>query len=197
MVDISDPPRLTSTLDEALQRNGRLNHLIFFQRYRGSDDKWLGEMETSLTATKNVIEHVSDQFAESGDRCIVIVGSIAVDHIVSEQPVGYHVAKAGLRHLADYYAVTLGAKGIRVNCVSPCISVKEENREFYTQNEALVNLFKRTIPLGRMGTSEDAANVIMFLCSSKSAFVNGQHIVVDGGVSLLSQESLVRKISGI
>lgn len=195
--DIADGAKLPALLEGVISHGGPISYLVFFQRYRGDGDKWIGEIETSLTATKNIIEGLLPYFAQSADQAIVLVGSIAVDHIVSEQPVGYHVAKAGLRHMASYYAVTLGERGIRVNCVSPCVIVKDENRGFYASNQTIADVYKRIIPLGRMGTAQDSANVISFLCSPKAGFVTGQQIVVDGGVSLLSQESLSRKISGI
>jgi NAD(P)-dependent dehydrogenase (short-subunit alcohol dehydrogenase family) len=197
ITDLADAAALAAALEEIVQRHGRVNNVVFFQRYRGEGDKWAGEVATSLTATKNVIELLTDQFAETGVKSIVMVGSIASDHIAGEQPVGYHVAKAGLHQMACYYAVTLGPKGIRVNCVSPCTTVKDENKDFYAKADALVNVFKKTIPLGRMGTAVESANVIAFLCSPQASFVTGQQITVDGGVSLLSQESLARKIAGV
>jgi NAD(P)-dependent dehydrogenase (short-subunit alcohol dehydrogenase family) len=45
-----------------------------------------------------------------------------------------------------------------------------------------------------MGTAKESADVIAFLCSTKASFVTGQKIIVDGGVSLLSQESLARNL---
>jgi NAD(P)-dependent dehydrogenase (short-subunit alcohol dehydrogenase family) len=80
--------------------------------------------------------------------------------------------------------------------VSPCTFIKQENQEFYSTNEKLGNVFKQVIPLGRMGTAADSANAIAFLCSPQAAFITGQKITVDGGVSLLSQESLARRIAG-
>jgi NAD(P)-dependent dehydrogenase (short-subunit alcohol dehydrogenase family) len=58
-----------------------------------------------------------------------------------------------------------------------------------------MNLYKTIIPLARMGTSEEVANVIAFLCSHKASFVTGQNIVVDGGLSLIWQETLARRLS--
>lgn len=195
--DVSDAAQLSRMIGEIVERHGPLNNLVFLQRFKGDGDKWVGEMETSLTATKNAIEAASDKFSAPGEKSIVLVSSIADEHIAEGQPVGYHVAKAGLHQMACYYAVALGPRGIRVNCVSPCTFIKQENASFYAGSTALVDVFQRTIPLGRMGTAADSANVIAFLCSPQAAFVTGQRITVDGGVSLLSQEALARKIAGV
>jgi len=196
-LDVANAAALTSALNEIVAKNGRLNNLVFLQRFKGEGDKWAGEIEISLSVTKSVVESVADKFSDTGEKSIVVVSSIA-DQFVSEgQPVGYHVAKAGLFQLVCYYAVVLGPKGIRVNCVSPCTLVKDENRDFYSKNKPLLDLFQKTIPLGRMGTAVESANVIAFLCSPKASFVTGQRITVDGGVSLVSQEALARKLSGV
>lgn len=194
--DLLDRERFIQVLREVVDERGKLNNLICFQRFRGTGDSWAGNLETSLTATKNAIELSVDEFDDSSDASIVIVGSIAGHLIADEQPVGYHVAKAGLNQLVRFYAVTLGPKRIRVNCVSPAAVLKEESKEFYLQSKDLADLYTKIIPLGRIGTSEEIAHVIEFLCSPQASFITGQNIVVDGGLSLQSQESLGRKLTG-
>src|SRR6266567_6972612 len=95
-VDVSDATALAGILTEIVQRNGRLNNLVLLQRFKGEGDKWTGEIETSLSATKNIVEMLAEQFNNSGDNSIVVVSSIADQFISETQPVGYHVAKAGL-----------------------------------------------------------------------------------------------------
>lgn len=197
LVDLSDRERLSVVLAEIIRQNGKLSNLVFFQRYRGEGDDWIGEIQTSLTATKNIIERLVDEFDDTNENSIVIVSSIAGHFIAEEQPLSYHVAKAGLNQMVRYYAVALGPKGIRVNCVSPGTVLKDESRDFYLQNEQVYNLYRRIIPLGRMGTSEEIAHVIAFLCSPKASFMTGQNIVVDGGLSLQSHESLARKLTSL
>lgn len=195
-MDLVRERRIGEVLAEVIERNGRLHYLVFLQRFRGDGDAWVGEVETSLTVTKNVIESVADHFDESMDRAIVVVSSIADHYVIEGQPMGYHVVKAGLKQMVRYYAVKLGPRGIRVNSVSPGTVLKDENRDFYSANVELQDLFKKTIPLGRMGTARETANVIAFLCSPKASYVTGQNIVVDGGVSLRSQEALARSLMG-
>jgi len=194
-VDILQNEALKKTLGEIISARGNLNSLVFFQRFRGDSDSWEGEIETSLTATKNTIEFLADKF-RLGENCsIVAVGSIASDFIADEQPVSYHVGKSGLGQMVRYYAVALGSKGIRVNSVSPGTTVKEESADFYSQNQELRDLYESITPLRRMGTAADVANVAAFLCSPQASFVTGQNIVVDGGVSLQGQEALARKLT--
>lgn len=195
--NIADRQNLSKTIKEILRRNGKLSHLIFCQRFRDTKDDWQGELDTSLTATKNIIELVSDNFDNTPERSIVIISSIASYFIGLEQPASYHVAKAGLNQLVRYYAVLLGPKGIRINSISPSTVLKEESKEFYLKNLRLQDLYKKIIPLGRMGTSEDVAHVVAFLCSPKSSYITGQNIIVDGGLSLQGQESLARQLTSL
>lgn len=194
-VDLLNQEQLSQSLTEIISQNGKLTNLVFFQQYRGEGDEWEGEIETSLTATKNVIEALAGEFDDSIEKSIVIVSSVAGQYIAQEQPLSYHVAKAGINQMVRFYAVTLGSQGIRVNSVASGTMLKEESKHFYFQNEELHNLYKSIIPLGRMGTSEELANAIAFLCSPKSSFITGQTIVVDGGISLQWHESLARKLT--
>jgi NAD(P)-dependent dehydrogenase (short-subunit alcohol dehydrogenase family) len=195
-VDVTEEDARNSILSEIVSR-GRIKCLVLLQRLRANADRWADELNVSLGATMAIIEKLACHFDGSGCNSIVLVSSIVDRFVAASQCVGYHVAKAGLVNMARYYAVTLATKGIRVNSVSPCTVLKAENEEFYLKSPELHDLFCQTVPLGRMGTARDAANVIAFLCSDLASFVTGQNIVVDGGVSLLSQEGLARTLKGI
>ncbi|MFA6542821.1 MAG: SDR family oxidoreductase [Limisphaerales bacterium] len=197
-VNLADKSALLHALAGAVRQNGRLTNLIFLQRFRGEGDEWEGELNVSLTATKIAIERLCGEFVRAKRKApnsIVIVGSNASRLVAGEQPVGYHAAKAALRQMARYYACSLAPRGIRVNCVTPGIVLKDEAREFYRKNEALHALYRRVTPLGRMGAPRDIADAVGFLCSSGAAFITGQEIVVDGGLSLLWQGSLANKLT--
>ena len=195
LIDVADHQRLLPVLNATIAEGGKLRNLIFVQRYRGDADLWGGEIQVSLTATKQIIEWLTNHFVKAEGSAIVIISSVASQFIAGEQPVGFHVVKAALNQLVRYYAVALGPRGIRVNSVSPGTVLKEESKGFYRQHSQLVGLYRRITPLGRMGTAQDIANVVAFLCSPSASFITGQNILVDGGVSLQWHESLARRLS--
>lgn len=196
-LDVCNPEQLRAGLKDIRHENGRFTHLICFQRYRGNEDQWQGELETSLSATKRIVEFTSDNFDGARENSIVFVGSIASQFIAEEQPVGYHAAKTALIGMMRYYAVTLGPRGIRVNCVSPGTVLKDESKAFYLQNKELLRLYNELTPLHRMGSADEVASVIRFFCSPDASFVTGQNLVVDGGVSVQSHESIARRFRGM
>jgi hypothetical protein len=193
--DLSDSASLQGALDAIKRNRPPVNYLIFCQRWRGQGDYWQGELNTSLYATKLAIEALSDSFAAGSDTSIVIVSSVVSRFVAVDQPLSYNLAKAAMVQLAQYFAVTLGPRQIRVNVVSPGATVKPESEKFYAANTGLQALYETASPLGRLGTARDVANVIEFLCSPASSFVTGQNLFVDGGVSLQSHESLGRRIA--
>lgn len=197
IVDLSDTKRLKKSLKKIISKYGKLSSLIFFQRYRGQKDAWEGEIAVSLTATKEIIEFLSDEFSPDQERSVVIASSLASQYIAREQPVSYHVAKAGLNQLARYFAVNLAAKGVRVNCIIYGAVLKDRSKAFWLKQKKLYRLYKDIIPLGRMAVCADIVNAVEFLCSKKASFITGQNLVMDGGVSLLSQETLSREVAGL
>ncbi|MAE43036.1 hypothetical protein CMO93_04645 [Candidatus Woesearchaeota archaeon] len=191
---VNNIKNVSKVLDKIIEKNGKISNLIFLQRYRGKESVWDNEIKVSLTSTKLIIENLIDKFDETGDKSIVIMGSLASSLIAEEQPLSYHVVKSALNQMVRYFAVNLGPKGIRVNCVSAGSVIKEESKKYYLSNKQLQSLYKKITPLGRMCTSKDIANTIYFLCSSNASFITGQNIAVDGGVSLQMHESLARKL---
>jgi NAD(P)-dependent dehydrogenase (short-subunit alcohol dehydrogenase family) len=176
---------------------GAINYLVFCQRYRGEGDPWQGELQVTLTATQRMILALQSQFATTGDRAVAVVSSVYASFVGGSQPASYHVAKAGLNQLVRYYAWMLGRHGIRINAVMPLSYLKQESRDHYLSNAPLMDLYRRFVPLGRMGTTDDSANLIDFLCCDNSAFITGQAIYVDGGVSVVWPEEVARELTGL
>jgi NAD(P)-dependent dehydrogenase (short-subunit alcohol dehydrogenase family) len=193
--DMLQADSLQKVLHDAVQTRGKLSGMAFFQRHRGAEGAWEGNIASTLTCTRNTIEFLKNHFDPDGDKSIVMLSSIASGAVAGDQDEGYHAAKAGLIGLCRFYAFELGALGIRVNCVSPGVLLKEETKEYILGNRQLYELYRKVCPLGRMGTAEEVASVVRFLLSGQASFITGQEITVDGGVGLQWQESLARMLT--
>ena len=141
---------------------------------------------------ERTIEMLKDSFLD--EASIVVLGSIAGHFIFEEQSASYHATRTALEGLNRYYAVTLGGRGIRCNCVLPSTVIKPENKDFFTIDNEVRKMIEKITPLGRMGNAEDIANMVEFLCSKKSSFITGQSFFVDGGISVRGQENIAREI---
>lgn len=94
----------------------------------------------------------------------------------------YCVSKGGLRMLMRDLAVELGPEGFTINNIAPGAIVTPINKSLLDDKPKL-NALLANIPLGRLGSSDDVANLVAFLASDEAAYVNGATFTVDGGLS--------------
>ena len=181
VLDISNNVNLDPSL--------KLNNLIFAHRYRGPE--WDDDFNVTVKLVDLVINQFKNRFLN--EASIVILGSNAGHFVLEEQSSSYHATRAALGGLVKYYAATLGHLKIRCNSVLPSTIIKPENEHFFTENNDVRIMIEKITPLGRMGTAIDIANIVAFLCSDKSSFITGQSFFVDGGLSIIGQESIARE----
>ena len=93
----------------------------------------------------------------------------------------YCCSKGGLRMLMRDLAVELGGLGITVNNVAPGAIATPINRALL-ENQTQLKALLANIPLGRMGTPEDVAGLVAFLCTEDAAYITGSTFVIDGGL---------------
>jgi NAD(P)-dependent dehydrogenase (short-subunit alcohol dehydrogenase family) len=194
---VEQPEAVLATLRQQVAKWGPVTSLVFLQRYRGNGDAWTGELAVSLTATKTLIDGLVPEFAPDGDRSICVVTSNASSFIARNQTLAYHTAKAALKQMVRFYAVKLGPQGIRVNSVAPCTFVKPESAAYYAGQTELQALYRKITPLARMGTAKEVAKAVAFLCGPDASFITGQELTVDGGLSLMLQDTLAREVAGL
>jgi NAD(P)-dependent dehydrogenase (short-subunit alcohol dehydrogenase family) len=94
----------------------------------------------------------------------------------------YSAAKGGLTALTTHIACQYGAQGIRCNAVAPGVTITPMV-EHRLQDERFRKINIEMTPFPRLGTVDDIASTVAFLCSAGGSFINGQTIVVDGGWS--------------
>jgi len=188
--DICSASEVERAAQAAAGSFGPIQAAAFFQRYRGGENVWAGEWETSVKAIDAAVSAMLPSMATAGDRSVVIVSSTAARFVAPEQNAAYHASRAAQLGLMRYLAVLLGPRGIRVNCVSPGTVLKEENASSFGEDSEKRKRCASASALGRMGTALEVAAAAEFLCSEKASWITGQNLVCDGGASLLWPESL-------
>ena len=93
----------------------------------------------------------------------------------------YAASKAGIEGLTRSLAVELGSRNINVNCIAPGYIQTDMTKKL---NKNIINEMKQNIPLNKLGSGKDIANLICYLCSDLSSYITGQVINVDGGMSI-------------
>lgn len=195
-VDIAADEAPQKIVKTALDRFGRIDFLInnaglgspkpLHETDDETLDLFLGVMlRAPFRLARDVIVHM-----QPGSAIINVTSTFAV--VGGRRGGAYSAAKGGLTSLTLHMACEYGAQGIRSNCVAPGVTLTDmvsgrlEDKGFKRMNTEMT-------PAPRLGTVEDVASTIAFLCSPGAAHINGQTIVVDGGWSTtkyLSPEAL-------
>jgi glucose 1-dehydrogenase len=128
---------------------------------------------------REVIRHL---LAEGKPGAIINVSSV---HQIIPKPrfVGYSVSKGGMQNLTRTLALEYAGRGIRVNAIGPGATITPINRA-WVDDPAKKAEVEAHIPMGRAGTAEEMAAITAFLASDEAAYITGQTVYVDGGLTL-------------
>ncbi|MFW5696987.1 MAG: 3-oxoacyl-[acyl-carrier-protein] reductase [Fimbriimonadaceae bacterium] len=147
---------------------------------RMTDEQWDEVIRINLSGAFYFSRAVTKGMMKARGGRIVNVSSINGIHGSAGQA-NYSSSKAGLLGLTRSLAKELGPRGITVNAVSPGFIETDMTCDLPEEIRAKV---LEQAPLGRLGSPQDVAGVIAFLCSPEAAYVTGQNIEVDGGLAL-------------
>jgi 3-oxoacyl-[acyl-carrier protein] reductase len=140
-------------------------------------------MNLNVKAVYLTAQAVAPGMIERAQGTIVNVSSIAARNGGGPGATIYSAAKAAVTAMTKGLAKELAPKGIRVNAVSPG-TVDNYFHEQFSTREILDTVVKAT-PAGRLGTNEEVADTILFLCSDASRFIYGQTIEINGGMLMV------------
>ena len=135
-------------------------------------------INVNLKGTFNMIRHCTPYFIKQKGGAIVNVSSVS-GIMGNAGQANYSTSKAGVIGLTKSTAKELVGRGVRCNAVAPGF-VATAMTENLSKNNKLVD----AIPMKRMATAEEVADVIVFLASDKASYVTGEVIKVDGGIAM-------------
>ena len=190
--DVSDEHAVEQMFDQVLSEYGRLDILINnagIQIAGNSEDLPAADFDKVLAVNLRgaflCARRAVRTFLAAGQPGVIV--NVSSVHQVIPKPrfLGYSVSKGGMQNLTRSLALEYAARGIRVNSVGPGATVTPINRA-WIDDPAKRAQVEAHIPMQRAGDADEMAGVTCFLASDMAAYITGQTIFVDGGLTLFA-----------
>jgi glucose 1-dehydrogenase len=188
--DVSDEDAVGAMFERVLAEYGRVDYLInnagiqiaadSHELSAAAFDKVLAvNLRGAFLCARQAVRHL---LGAGRPGAIVNVSSV---HQLIPKPrfLGYSVSKGGMQNLTRSLALEYASRGIRVNGIGPGATVTPINRS-WIDDPVKRAMVEAHIPMRRAGGSEEMAAVTAFLCSDEAAYITGQTLFVDGGLTL-------------
>lgn len=196
-LDVRDEASIRAAVAAAHDAFGQIDILVNNAgcnvRKRAADvtwDDWNLVLDTNLRGPFFMAQAVAAHMIARGRGRIVNIGSVT--SVFGYAGLGpYGASRGGIRQLTMSLADDWGPHGITVNCLAPGWFKTAQNAVMYEDAEWVAYLVDR-IPLRRPGRVEDLEGAVVFLASDASAYVTGQTLLVDGGITTGSIRALPR-----
>jgi NAD(P)-dependent dehydrogenase (short-subunit alcohol dehydrogenase family) len=188
--NISDKAGLQNLVDETRRAFGQVDILVcnaasnpYYGPQEGiADEQFRKILDNNIVSNHWLISMVVPEMRDRQSGSIIIVSSIG--GLRGSSVIGaYCISKAADMQLARNLAVEYGPHNIRVNCIAPGL-IKTDFARALWEDEGAAAQRNAATPLRRIGEPEEIAGAVVFLASPASAFMTGQSIVIDGGVTI-------------
>ncbi|HCN76733.1 MAG TPA: alcohol dehydrogenase [Verrucomicrobiales bacterium] len=189
-LDQGDEASVLALRDRVLARHGRVDGLVnnavarVVKGAAGSVEQWQESMRVNATGVMLMHRVFGADMVERGIGSIVNIGSIQgmigpsyelyAGTSMGDLPPDYFFHKGGMINLTRFYAAHFGARGVRVNCLSP-------GGFFNQQPEPFLSRYCGHTLLGRMADPSDLGGAVIFLLSDAARYITGVNLPVDGG----------------
>ncbi|MGL4668484.1 MAG: 3-oxoacyl-ACP reductase FabG [Saezia sp.] len=185
VLNVTDAEAAASLVDGIVKDEGALHVLVNNAgitkdtlAMRMKDDDWNVVLETNLSALFRLTRMVIRPMMKQRYGRIVSITSV-VGAAGNPGQANYAAAKAGVAGMTRALAQELGSRNITVNCVAPGFIATDMTAAL---PEEVQNALLAKIPLGRLGSAQEVANVVAFLASDGSSYITGAELHVNGGM---------------
>jgi len=191
-MDAGSEADVARAVDTAVQRFGRLDVMLANAGISGgmanildtTPELFAEVLRVNLIGPFLAVKHAGPRIAEGGGGAIVLTASVAALRSGAGSP-AYSASKAGVVNLAQVAAQQLSGTGVRVNALCPGLTETgmTQGTFDYARGAGKADRLGRLNPLRRGARAEELAAAALFLASDEASYVNGQALVVDGGLS--------------
>ena len=186
--DVSNLNSISEIVTNTIDKWGRIDILVNNAGIardniimRMKEDEWDSVMNINLKGCFNGIKSVARPMIKNKAGRIINITSV-IGQIGNAGQSNYAASKAGIMGLTKSMAKELGSRNITVNAVAPGYITTDMTNEL---NDEVKEQMKSSIPLGRLGTPDDVANLVCFLASDEAGYITGQTFNVDGGMVMI------------
>src|SRR6201993_1047858 len=187
--DVSDEQAVEQMFDRVMTEYGRLDILVNnagIQIAEDSDELSAADFDQVLAVNLRGAFLCARQAVRAflaAERAGVIVNVSSVHQVIPKPRfLGYSVSKGSMQNLTRSLALEYAGRGIRVNGIGPGATVTPINRS-WIDDPVKRRMVEEHIPMRRAGGSEEMAAAVAFLCSDEAAYITGQTLFIDGGLT--------------
>ena len=191
--DLSNPKQSKNIINKSIKILGGLDTLVCNVGESRSClpnqenyNEWQKMFAQNFFSATNAIENAKKNLIQSKGS-IICISSICGNEYIKGAPITYSTAKAALNFYAKSLSHYLGLYGVNVNVISPGNILFDGSiweKKIKKNNNKTKKMIKDTVPLNTFGTSDDVANLVSYLISPNSKFINGAIFTIDGGQTI-------------
>ncbi|MGV8090492.1 MAG: SDR family oxidoreductase [Mangrovibacterium sp.] len=190
-VDQGDHSSVMALKEEITRKFGKLDVFVNnavsrpMKDYDDSLENFAESMRVNATGMMDIVREMCSLMEQNGGGSVINIASMMgmfgpdlsnyEGTTMGTPPPDYFFHNAGLINLTRYLARVLAGKNIRVNCISP-------GGLFNNQPQRFLENYCKKVPVGRMANHDDIKGLVVLLASDAGAYINGENILMDGGM---------------
>lgn len=187
--DVAEYESVQSLVNHAVGQFGRLDIAVSNAAYSDRELFYEAELagfrrtvDVTMWGAFHLLRAAARQMIAQGEGGIIAMVSSPHAFIPAPRAMAYNMSKAALEHMSRTAAIELAEHRIRINMLQPGWTDTPGERKF--ASEETLERAAAKIPLGRLGTAEEMAEALLFLCDPRHDYMTGATLLVDGGISL-------------
>jgi len=187
--DVADQAAVENLIAQTMAQFGRLDIAVSNAAYSDRELFYQADMggfrrtvDVTMWGAFYLMRAAAQQMIKQGQGGSICIVSSPHAFIPAPRAMAYNMSKAAIEHMARTAAIELAEFKIRINCIQPGWTDTPGELKFATRET--LDTAGAKIPLGRLGTPEEMAEGILFLCDPKNTYITGAALLVDGGISL-------------